>query len=186
VILGPFAGTFDCGLGAGAGVSGALSRMIGSRLDRVSAGEHLLGALAFGGHRVHGAGGWGIVEIGLLIVEKHLVLVASALGVVEDVLRRGAARLRELCLDLAAILVGVVRIVVWTSVDVVVELGLLLVEVLLLAIFDRLLAVTESLLQAGDALIGVQALLCSVLQHDHAFGSVGKKVSSAGLGRAKR
>jgi hypothetical protein len=142
-----------------------LRTLIGARLDGVGAREHLLGPGAFGAQRVDLVGGPRVVETGLLVVEQRLVLVARPLRVVEDLLGGSASRLRQPGLHLAAIEVGAFGTVARTGVDLLIELGLLLVEALLLTVDDRLLAVTERLLEAGDALIGVKALLGAVLGH---------------------
>lgn len=147
---------------AASGRSGAPGGVLGPGVHSVGAGEQLLGALAFGLHRGLVADGGRGVDVGLLVVEERLVFVACALGVVEHVLRRRASRLSEPGLGLAGLLFVVAAGVFCTGVDFVVELGLLLVEVALVAVPDRLLAVSQGLFEAGDALIGVKILLCSV------------------------
>ncbi len=136
------AGALDCGLGAGAGVFGSSGAVVSSRLDSVSAREHLLGSQALSGDGVDDTGGLRVVEVCLLVVEECLVFIAGALGVVEDVLGGGSSCLGESGLDLPAFLVCHIGVVGRAGVDLVVELGLLLVEALLLAISDRLLTVS--------------------------------------------
>ncbi len=157
-------------MSAGAGVPGSLGGVIGARLDCLCSREHLLSAQALSGDRVDGPQGSWVVEIGLLIVQKRLVFIAGALGVVEDVLGGGTSCLGESGLGLSAILIGLLGPVGCADVDVVVELGLLLVQALLLTISDRLLTVSESLLEAGNPLISVKALLGAILGHGHSLG----------------
>jgi hypothetical protein len=84
------------------------------------------------------------------------VLVAGALGVVEDVLAGSLALLSACSLRLSAHEVGLVRV---ADLEVGVELRLELVECLLAAIDDRLLAVADGLLEASDPLVGVEFVL---------------------------
>jgi hypothetical protein len=83
------------------------------------------------------------------------VLIARALGVVENVLARGASPLREHGLGLAAALLVSVA-VERGGLDVLIELGLQVVEDLLITVAHGLLAVAECLFEAGDLLIGAE------------------------------
>jgi hypothetical protein len=171
-------------VGAASRVSGAAGGVLGAGIHCVGAGQQLFGAEALGLRgALIGDEGRGI-EVGLLVVEQRLMFVAGALRVIEHVLRRGAPRLRESCLGLAGLLLGVTTGVVPAGVDIAVQLGLLLVEVSLVAIYNRLLAISEGLFEPGDALIGVKVLLCSVW---HAFTPpVGSEGAAAWRGRGAR
>jgi hypothetical protein len=117
-----------------------------------------------GGCEILDGGGSRVVEVCLLLVEQLLVLVARALRVVEDVLARRAAPLREDGLGLAAALpvcVDVGRV----GLDRLIEAGLELVQVLLVAVAHGLLTVAECLFEAGDLLVGAEFVLCAVVGH---------------------
>jgi len=185
VIRGGRRGARDGRLSAGPGLLGSARSLLGPGLDRVGAREQLIGTTPFGGDRVDGSRLRRGVQVDLLLVEQRLMFVAGALGVVKHVLGRGTSRLRESGLDLATTLLGLNRRPLERSrFDLVVELRLLLVKVLLLAVSDRLLAVAQSLLETGDSLVGVKALLGTVLRHLFS-PSVGTDGNVVGGGRSR-
>ena len=81
-------------LGAAPDLPGSARSLLCPGLDHVGAGEQLIGAALFGGdggrRLAPPAGRQGRP----VLVEQRLVFVAGALGVIENVLGGGAARLR--------------------------------------------------------------------------------------------
>jgi hypothetical protein len=178
-------GAFGRCVGALPGVGGPSHRLRGPRLRRLAAGEQLHRAPLLGGCEIFDGGGSRVVEVCLLLVEQLLVLVARTLRVVEDVLARRAAPLREDGLGLAATLpvcVDVGRV----GLDRLIEAGPELVQVLRLAVAHGLLAVAECLFEAGDLLVGAEFVLCAVLGMAQSASRLKLKMSSAGAGRANR
>lgn len=162
LVLGALRGPLERGERPAACLGGALRRIVSPRIHRVGAGEQLLRATALRLHRALASHRGRSIDVGLLVVEKRLVLVPRALRVIEDVLERGEAGLGEHGRGLPDALLGVEPRALRVGSDLVVELNLLLIEISLVAVADRLLAVSQSLLERGDALIGVEVLLGAV------------------------
>ena len=94
-------------MGALSRLSGAPRRVLGASVHCVCASEQLLGPATLRLSWGLDTNGRGAVEVGLLVVEQHLVFVASALCVIQYVLCCGAARLREPGVGLPGLLLGV-------------------------------------------------------------------------------